>query len=571
MKIHFLIFTLFTFNIVFSQTTENTVTLTTSGTGKTLEEAKNNALRSAIEQAFGTFISSKTEILNDQLVSDQITSVSSGNIQKFEIKSESKLPNDIWCTTLTATVSIDKLISFVQAKGVTVEIKGGLFALNVKQQILNEKAEIENMCRLIGSIHEPLQNSFNYSITSGEPKSLDDENLKWGINLKIEVTTNENFVFCSNYMFSTLKSISMTENEIQAYKSLNKQVYPISISKGNEVIVLTFRKMQSIYILQSLADNFNLFYDELFTVNWGNPKLNYVGAQFPNKVQNHAVFERSISKVTALINDPKSHFYCVINLPLVNTITKTFEGSHVCSLSELENLSGFEVKSNGITSQFQFGGFVVYQQDGYKLGISMDKQNRSLIDSIYFNESGYIAGLKKGDVIKKINGVSITESNIPDLILKSSFEDKKSTFEILRNTALITIDVVPVYKRTYMIISPFTFGRLSFEDSKKICDDLSLEGYSDWQLPNYDQMNYIHQKIMSKGIGNQLDDDRRYGGLEIYWCRNGEAVSELNIERTKKWHSDPDYLDEITRSETKGWNTGIGFTLPIRFQEVVLK
>ena len=147
MKIHFLIFTLFTFNIVFSQTTENTVTLTTSGTGKTLEEAKNHALRSAIEQAFGAFVSSKTEILNDQIVSDQITSVSSGNIQKFEIKSESKLPNDIWCTTLTATVSIDKLISFVQSKGVSVEIKGGLFALNVKQQILNEKAEIENMCR----------------------------------------------------------------------------------------------------------------------------------------------------------------------------------------------------------------------------------------------------------------------------------------------------------------------------------------------------------------------------------------------------------------------------------------
>ena len=44
---------------------DKTVTLTVSGTGKTLEEAKKNALRSAIEQAFGAFISSKTEILND--------------------------------------------------------------------------------------------------------------------------------------------------------------------------------------------------------------------------------------------------------------------------------------------------------------------------------------------------------------------------------------------------------------------------------------------------------------------------------------------------------------------------
>ena len=51
---------------------ENEVTLTVSGNGKTLEEAKNNALRSAIEQAFGAYISSKTEILNDNLVKDEI-------------------------------------------------------------------------------------------------------------------------------------------------------------------------------------------------------------------------------------------------------------------------------------------------------------------------------------------------------------------------------------------------------------------------------------------------------------------------------------------------------------------
>ena len=51
---------------------DKTVTLNVSGTGKNLEDAKTNALRSAIEQAFGAFISSKTEILNDNLVKDEI-------------------------------------------------------------------------------------------------------------------------------------------------------------------------------------------------------------------------------------------------------------------------------------------------------------------------------------------------------------------------------------------------------------------------------------------------------------------------------------------------------------------
>ena len=47
---------------------DNTVTLVVSGQGKTQDEAKQNALRSAIEQAFGTFISSETVINNDSFV-----------------------------------------------------------------------------------------------------------------------------------------------------------------------------------------------------------------------------------------------------------------------------------------------------------------------------------------------------------------------------------------------------------------------------------------------------------------------------------------------------------------------
>ena len=119
---------------------DKTVTLTVSGTGKTIEEAKTNALRSAIEQAFGAFISSKTEILNDNLVKDEIVSVANGNIQKFDIISQVEIPNNGYAMTLNATVSISKLTSFAESKGIAVEFKGGLFAQNIKLQKLNEDA-----------------------------------------------------------------------------------------------------------------------------------------------------------------------------------------------------------------------------------------------------------------------------------------------------------------------------------------------------------------------------------------------------------------------------------------------
>jgi hypothetical protein len=74
------------FSLVTIAQEDKTVTLTVSGSGKTLEESKTNALRSAIEQAFGAFISSKTEILNDNLVKDEIVTIDEiKQITKYEI------------------------------------------------------------------------------------------------------------------------------------------------------------------------------------------------------------------------------------------------------------------------------------------------------------------------------------------------------------------------------------------------------------------------------------------------------------------------------------------------------
>ena len=118
-KITSLLMILF-FSLIINAQEDKTVTLTVSAQGQTQDEAKQNALRNAIEQAFGTFISSNTEILNDELVKDKIVSVSSGNIQNFEVISEVQISDGGYATTLKATVSVTKLTSFVESKGVVV-------------------------------------------------------------------------------------------------------------------------------------------------------------------------------------------------------------------------------------------------------------------------------------------------------------------------------------------------------------------------------------------------------------------------------------------------------------------
>lgn len=219
---------IFSIQTAHAQDSDKTVTLTVSGTGKTIEEAKTNALRSAIEQAFGAFISSKTEILNDNLIKDEIVSVANGNVQKYDVVSQVELPKIGYAITLSATVSISKLTSFAESKGVVVEFKGGLFAINIKLKELNEKAEYKAIRNLSTTLLDMLQESYDYNLTVSEPK-FDSNNKNYKINFRISAVENKNYEIFINYFISTVNKIALTEAEASEFQNTGKQTYPFVI------------------------------------------------------------------------------------------------------------------------------------------------------------------------------------------------------------------------------------------------------------------------------------------------------------------------------------------------------
>jgi hypothetical protein len=208
---------------------DKTVTLVVNGQGKTQDEAKQNALRSAIEQAFGTFISSKTEVLNDNLVKDEIVSVANGNIQKYDVISEVQIPDGDYATSLKATVSITRLTSFVESKGVVVEFKGSILAANVKQQMLNEKNEEKSITNVVSTCKEILDRSCDFVIVRGEPIQKNDDNNKWAVPISINVTFNQNIDNFNQYFLNSIKGLCMTQEEVSQYQQLGKKTYKITI------------------------------------------------------------------------------------------------------------------------------------------------------------------------------------------------------------------------------------------------------------------------------------------------------------------------------------------------------
>lgn len=205
------------------------VQLVATGDGDSKEKAIQVALRSAIEQAFGTFVSSNTQILNDELVKDEITSVSSGNIRDYKILSEYE--NNGKCfVSLQAIVSINKLAEFAKSKGNEAELAGNVFLQNKRMkalQISNAQKAVENVKTQMKAM---LPFCFDYAIEVSEPQTVRFVDKETGITqeyayiyevpIKIIISANDNINSFNDTYLSTLKSLREYESHFNFRQGL---------------------------------------------------------------------------------------------------------------------------------------------------------------------------------------------------------------------------------------------------------------------------------------------------------------------------------------------------------------
>ncbi len=173
----------------FAQTSEE-VALVTNGQGSTKREATENALRSAIEQAFGVFVSANTEILNDELIKDEIATVSSGNIQSYEEISSDQLADGTYEVTLKAVVSINKLVTYAQSHGSSCELSGQKFLMGLKMIELQQENAIKATDHFLTKIEHYIQ---THDMWDCNLKLYDPyvDNDKFALPMEIVITSNQ--------------------------------------------------------------------------------------------------------------------------------------------------------------------------------------------------------------------------------------------------------------------------------------------------------------------------------------------------------------------------------------------
>ena len=113
---------------------QKTVEIIKYGQGPSEKKAINIALRSCIESTFGVFVSSSTEIENDELLYDQISTVANGYINDYKILS-SKKNGTVYDVIVSANISPKKLVADLNKNGNNkFEVKGAVYVQNIQKE-----------------------------------------------------------------------------------------------------------------------------------------------------------------------------------------------------------------------------------------------------------------------------------------------------------------------------------------------------------------------------------------------------------------------------------------------------
>lgn len=208
---HIILFILFIFCIFSSVTVSaknEDVTLIVTSDGHSKDDATKNALRAAVEQTYGVFISSNTSLLNDELTKDDIATVASGNIKKYnEIAHSSSDGNHI--VTLEVTVSKVKLLSYAKSKGGECELDGASLYADIQLQQLYKKNEEKLFENLIAEIEPMFHRGYDYKL---DLKQVGKSSNSIDFECKITAVLNETGAFAWKKLMDCLKTVGKKDD-----------------------------------------------------------------------------------------------------------------------------------------------------------------------------------------------------------------------------------------------------------------------------------------------------------------------------------------------------------------------
>lgn len=201
-----------------------------TGMGATSEQATQDALRSAIEIAVGSMVSSNTLVSNDKIIRDEIFNHSKGFVRSYEVVSESGNPTDGYVVTISAIVTREHIANTLKAQGVSVNYNAKAMFVQLKEWDNLANAERDMAKNLFGleAIKRNKTSIYNYSLTVDDPIRSDN---KYKVEVNWKAIFNDNWESEYQKMLTTLDQLCY-EKTILTYNTTQREVKHIYPSKG---------------------------------------------------------------------------------------------------------------------------------------------------------------------------------------------------------------------------------------------------------------------------------------------------------------------------------------------------
>lgn len=143
-----------------------TKTVEVTGTGADVENAKKDAYREAVRQVVGLYTTSQTRIENDELIEDEIISLSSGFVEKATVLKED-LEQGVVHVTMRCTVRSTKVLDKLKAHQVAIMKVDGQ---SLGAELLGRADQEQGSARLIAKAFEGFPAAWFNAQVRGTPR-----------------------------------------------------------------------------------------------------------------------------------------------------------------------------------------------------------------------------------------------------------------------------------------------------------------------------------------------------------------------------------------------------------------